>query len=109
MKYISKKSITFSIILLFIGVSISSGISIDTETTEDEDCKECKETKSGRPICDVLQLLLNQTWYLSEYYFNSSAMGILILIHYAIGSSLYGIVIMYDKIMKSLGCPVYYP
>jgi hypothetical protein len=43
MKTISKKSITFSIILLFIGVSISSGISVDTETTDVEDCKECNE------------------------------------------------------------------
>ena len=38
MKNISKKSITCSIILLFIGVSISSGISVDTETTQVEEC-----------------------------------------------------------------------
>jgi hypothetical protein len=42
-----KKSITFSIILLFIGVSISSGISIDTETIEVEDCKECNKVDNA--------------------------------------------------------------
>lgn len=106
---ISKKSITICIILLFIGVSISSGISVDTETTEVEECKECNETKSSRPICDVLQLLFNQTLQLSDYYFNTGSTGILKLIHYTIGTSLYGIVVMYEQIMIGLGCTIYYP
>ena len=38
-----KKSIIAGIILIFIGVSISSGISIDTNSTELEECKECNE------------------------------------------------------------------
>ena len=42
MKKIKRKSITTGIILLFIGVSISSGISIDTKTTHVKDCG-CKE------------------------------------------------------------------
>ncbi len=50
MKNICKKTITFSIILLLIGVSVSSAISIDTKSTISnnesvEDCN-CKEVDS---------------------------------------------------------------
>jgi hypothetical protein len=47
MKTISKKTIVISIILLLVGVSVSSAISVDTQSTisnnESEDCKECNE------------------------------------------------------------------
>ena len=47
MKNICKKTITFSIILLLIGVSVLSAISVDIHSTISnnrvEDCRECKE------------------------------------------------------------------
>ena len=57
MKSISKKSITFSIILLFIGVSISSAISVDTETTEIEDCG-CNDVSDADIV--ILEKQLNR-------------------------------------------------
>jgi hypothetical protein len=47
MKTICKKSIVISIILLLIGVSVSSAISVDTESTisnnQSEECRECNK------------------------------------------------------------------
>ena len=70
MKFISKKSITFSIILLFIGVSFSSGISVDTETKSIDECKICKETSGGRLICDLLHSVINLTDAKTDYYYH---------------------------------------
>ena len=58
MKIISKKSITFGIILLFIGVSVSSGISIDTNSIEVEECKECNEFDDKQLL--ILERQLNR-------------------------------------------------
>ncbi len=60
MKNIFKKTITFSIILLLIGVSVSSAYSIDTESPvvnkqSEEDCN-CKEIESRHLVLSERQL-----------------------------------------------------
>ncbi len=48
---ICKKTITFSIILLLIGVSVSSAISVDTKSTisnnESDECRDCQEVSKS--------------------------------------------------------------
>ena len=60
MNNISKKSIVISIILLLVGVSLSSAISVDTKSTisnnESEECKECNEI-SNADLVKVERLL----------------------------------------------------
>ena len=51
MNNVSKKLIVISIILLLIGVSVSSAISVDTKSTisnnQREECSECKEVSKS--------------------------------------------------------------
>jgi hypothetical protein len=51
MKTISKKTIVISIILLLVGVSVSTAISVDTKSTksnnQNEDCRECNEVSDA--------------------------------------------------------------
>ena len=60
MKTISKQTIVLSIILLLIGVSVSSAISVDTKSTisnnQSEECKECNEV-SDADLVKVERLL----------------------------------------------------
>ena len=60
MKNICKKSIVICIILLLIGVGVSSAISVDTESTisnnQIEECRECQEV-SKSDLVKVWRLL----------------------------------------------------
>jgi hypothetical protein len=62
MKNIWKKSIVISIILLLVGVSVSSAMSVDSESTisnnESEECRECNEVDNRQ--LDVLEKHLNR-------------------------------------------------
>ena len=62
MKNISKQTIVISIILLLIGVSVSSAISVDTDSTisdnESEECRECNEVDDRQLV--VLEKQLNR-------------------------------------------------
>ena len=58
MKSISKQLICISIILLLLGVSVTSAISVENKTPiiEDEDDCGC-EDKSDSRICNILEIL----------------------------------------------------
>ena len=60
MKKLCKKSIVISIILLFVGVSASSAVSVDTKSTisnnQNEECRECNEI-SDADLVKVERLL----------------------------------------------------
>ena len=63
MKNIHNKSITICIILLLVGVSISSAISVNNKpvVSQDGECSECE--KSNSDICDLLWDLFNFLFY----------------------------------------------
>jgi hypothetical protein len=79
------KFLAVGIILLFIGVSVSSGFALDTNQSlrinQSEECNECEKTDSG--ICDFLFGLWDHyfkkagyCWEMATYFGNMERYGL---------------------------------
>ena len=105
------KILALSVILLSIGVSFSSAISVDTHSIieNEEECKECKDANSV--FCDIVVLLYNIADEMFVYYDNLSGKQptlFLVIIYGSIAAIWAGIAVTFLSLSIKFDCGIPY-
>jgi len=106
-----KKIIGIFFCMLFVGVSISSAISIENKSTNVEDCG-CIYVSNDKHICELLNVILNITYERMDHYallIEKSDGGLQFIIYMSLLASFTGIFYVIKKTMDNMNCEIDHP